>query len=92
MQANAFHFDRLNVPFLAGCSFLVHHFYFLEGYWACSHFSYHDLPLAVYNTKVEYIARLNQLGGHGDDSINHDSAALDTLSGKFPSQVEASGP
>ena len=56
------------------------------------HLSYHDLPLAIYNTEVEYITRLYQLGGSGDDSINQDSAALDTLSGKFSSQVEVSGP
>jgi hypothetical protein len=34
------------------------------------HLSYHDLPLAVYYTEVEYITRPNQLGGPGDDSIN----------------------
>lgn len=56
------------------------------------HLSYHDLPLAVYNTEVEYITRPNQLGGLGSDSIDQNSAALDTLSGKFPSQVEARGP
>ena len=92
VQINAFHFDRLNVLFLAGCSFLVHQFCFLEGYRTCFHLSYHDLPLAIYNTEVEYITRLYQLGGSGDDSINQDSAALDTLSGKFSSQVEVSGP
>lgn len=75
VQTNAFHFDRLNVPFLAACSFLVHQLCFLEGYRTCIHLSYHDLPLAVYYTKVEYITRLNQLGGLGDDSIDQDSAA-----------------
>ena len=92
VQSDAFHFNRLNVPFSAGCGFLVHQFCFLEGYRTCIHLAYHDLPFAVYNTKVEYITRLNQLGGSDDAPIDQDSAALDTLSGKFPSQVEVSGP
>ena len=64
----------------------------IEGYRSCIHLAYHDLPFAVYNTKAEYITRLNQLGGSDDAPIDQDSAALDTLSGKFPSQVEARGP
>lgn len=56
------------------------------------HLSYHDLPLAVYNTEVEYITWLNHLSGPSDGTINQDSAALDTLCGEFPSQMEASGP
>ena len=92
MQIKAMQFDRLNVPFSAGCGFLVHQFCFLEGYRTCIHLAYHDLPFAVYNTKAEYITRLNQLGGSDDAPIDQDSAALDTLSGKFPSQVEVSGP
>lgn len=92
MQTHAFHFDRLKVPFLAGCSFLVHQFCVPYGYGTCIHLSCHDLPLTVYYTEVEYITRLNQLSGPSDGSINQDSAALDTLSGEFPSQLEASGP
>lgn len=92
MQSDAFHFNRLNVPFSAGCGFLVHLFCFLERCGIRVYGSYHDFPLAVNYTEVECITRLNQMGWPSDGSINHDSAALDTLGGKFPSQVEVSGP
>lgn len=92
MQAYAIRYDCLNVFLLAVCSFHVHQSCFLDGYWIHIHFSYYDLPLAVNYTKVEYIARFDQLGRFGDSSVNKDSTALDTLSGEFPSQEEASGP
>lgn len=92
VQSDAFHFNRLNVPFSAGCGFLVHQFCFLVRCGIRVYASYHDFPLTVNYTEVKYITRLNELGGSGDGAINQDSAALDTLSGKFPSQVEVSGP
>lgn len=92
MQIYATHFDRLNVPFSAGCGFLVHQFCFFERCRIRIQDSDHDLPLTVNYSEVEYITRLNQLRSFGDDSIDQDSAALDTLSGESPSQMEVSGP
>ena len=92
MQAHAIQFDRLNVSFLAGCGFLVHQFCFLAGCRTCIHLSYNDIPLTVNYTEVEHIAWLDQLGWSSNGSVNQDSAALDTLGGKFPGLVEASGP